>query len=73
MAHRKWYLDVIKIPRFPEPCDSCIPLPGVNALGVEVELCPKQEIQIDGLAIRRDGLGQGTAFESPAPSILVED
>ena len=51
-ARRKRYLYVVKIPRFPAPSNRCVSL--LNFDASKVELCLKQEIQIDGLAICRD-------------------
>jgi len=38
VARRKRYFDVVKFPCFLEPCNSCVPLLGVNPLDIEVEL-----------------------------------
>ena len=51
-ARRNRYLYVVKIPRFPAPSNRCVSL--LNFDASKVELCLKQEIQIDGLAICRD-------------------
>ena len=45
---------MIELPCFAQVSDGRVPPLDTNTLGIEFELCPKQEIQVDGFAVRRD-------------------